>query len=85
MVTGLGKQKIILGFSWLQEANPDINWQNGHINWRTEQTDKRTNGPIRIQRASIKDEPSGEEWKNQTTNPIENTEHILDDSDDENS
>ena len=32
-VTGLGKQKIILGFTWLRKANPDINWQNGDIRW----------------------------------------------------
>ena len=26
IVTGLGKQKIILGFPWFQEYNPEINW-----------------------------------------------------------
>ena len=26
-VTSLGKQDIILGFTWLQEHNPEINWQ----------------------------------------------------------
>ena len=34
MVTGLGKQKIILSFSWFQEHNPEINWNTGIINWR---------------------------------------------------
>jgi hypothetical protein len=29
LVTGLGKQKIILGFPWLNEHNPDINWRTG--------------------------------------------------------
>ena len=29
LVTGLGKQKILLGFPWLQKNNPLINWQNG--------------------------------------------------------
>ena len=29
LVTGLGKQKIILGFPWLNDENPDINWKNG--------------------------------------------------------
>ena len=33
-ITGLGKQKIILGFTWLKEMNPDINWQTGKIKWR---------------------------------------------------
>jgi len=34
-VTGLGKQKVILGFIWLQKANLDINWQTGNIKWRS--------------------------------------------------
>ena len=31
MVTGLGKVKIILGFPWLKEQNPIINWQTGSV------------------------------------------------------
>ena len=34
MVTGLGKQQIILGFPWLREQNPDINWQTSEFKWR---------------------------------------------------
>ena len=34
LVTGLGKQKIILGFPWLQSANPNIDWQSGRITWK---------------------------------------------------
>ena len=26
LVTGLGQQKVILGFPWLEETNPDVNW-----------------------------------------------------------
>ena len=26
-VTGLGKQKVILGFPWLQKHNPTIDWK----------------------------------------------------------
>ena len=37
MVTGLGKQKIILCFLWFQEHNPKINWNTGIINWRKDQ------------------------------------------------
>ena len=29
MVTGLGKEQIILGFPWLTNHNPDINWKTG--------------------------------------------------------
>ena len=35
LVTGLGSQKIILGFPWLNEHNPDINWKMGTFKWRT--------------------------------------------------
>ena len=33
-VTGLGKQKIILGFTWLQKYNPLIDWKTGKIEWK---------------------------------------------------
>ena len=34
LVTGLGKQKFILGFPWLHEYNPEINWKTGDFTWR---------------------------------------------------
>ena len=34
LVTGLGKEQIILGFPWLYEHNPDINWKTGEFSWR---------------------------------------------------
>ena len=34
-LTGLGKQKMILGFPWLQEQNPIINWKTGEFRWPT--------------------------------------------------
>lgn len=34
MVTGLGKHKIILGLSWLQEMNPITDWSKGTLEWR---------------------------------------------------
>jgi hypothetical protein len=33
-VTGLGRQKVILRFSWLQEENPDVDWKTGEIQWK---------------------------------------------------
>ena len=33
MVTGLGKLKIILGFPWLNEQNPVIDWKIGTISF----------------------------------------------------
>ena len=34
LVTGLGNQRIILGFLWLNECNPDINWKTREFKWR---------------------------------------------------
>src|SRR5258708_37525485 len=34
LITGLGKQKIILGLSWLVKENPDINYQRRTLQWR---------------------------------------------------
>ena len=34
LVTGLGKQKIILSFPWLHEYNPEINWKTGDFAWQ---------------------------------------------------
>ena len=33
LVTGLGRQKIILGFPWFEEQNPEINWETGTLTW----------------------------------------------------
>jgi hypothetical protein len=34
MITGLGRQKIILGLPWFRENNPDIDWDTGKVKWR---------------------------------------------------
>ena len=33
-VTGLGKQRFILGYPWLRDWNPDVNWELGSLRWR---------------------------------------------------
>jgi hypothetical protein len=38
-ITGLGRQKIILGFPWLYKYNPSINWKKGEIAWKPYQID----------------------------------------------
>ena len=43
LVTGLGSQRIILGFPWLNEHNPDIHWKTGTFKWRALQ-------PLRVKR-----------------------------------
>jgi hypothetical protein len=35
LITGLGNQKVILGLPWLQKHNPEINWKEGTLHWRT--------------------------------------------------
>ena len=35
LVTGLGNQKIILGFPWLNEHNLDIDWKTRKFKWRS--------------------------------------------------
>ena len=30
-VTNLGRQNVILGYSWLREHNPEVNWQTGEV------------------------------------------------------
>ena len=35
LISRLGKQKVILGFPWLNEQNPNINWKTGNFEWRS--------------------------------------------------
>src|ERR1700675_1501303 len=30
-ITQLGKQSVILGYTWLQKHNPEVNWQTGAV------------------------------------------------------
>ena len=52
-LTGLGRQKIILGLPWLMKHNPDINWQLATLKWRNEPTDTRTPTTITTDRPSL--------------------------------
>jgi RNase H-like domain found in reverse transcriptase/Reverse transcriptase (RNA-dependent DNA polymerase)/Retroviral aspartyl protease len=66
LVTGLGKQKIILEYLWFKQTNPDINWKECTLTWRTKQ-DERKPTP----KPTIKNEIDPEDWKNYTVNLIE--------------
>jgi hypothetical protein len=66
LVTGLGKQKIILGYPWFKQANPDINWKERTLVWRSEQ-DKKAQESKTI----VEEEIDPEDWKNHTVNMIE--------------
>ncbi len=34
MIASLGQESIILGYTWLKQANPDIDWRKGTMTWR---------------------------------------------------
>ena len=48
LIIGLGKQRIILSFPWLNKHNPDINWKTGEFTWRTNNDEWKR--PFRIKR-----------------------------------
>jgi Reverse transcriptase (RNA-dependent DNA polymerase) len=87
LMTGLGKERIILGFPWLTEHNPNINWKTGEFSWR-EPAKRRffKNLPRRMNTRKlemkypkpfveeISDEDQG---KNRTTNPTLDHETAL--------
>ena len=67
-ITGLGKQKVLLGFTWLQKENPDIDWKQRKIRWQ----------PIEVNKDYMKlsvnaPEQGSEEWiescSNETLHP----------------
>ena len=71
-VTGLGRQKMILGFTWLNKHNPTINWKTGEITWTRRKLDfskwlkKDKNQP----KTTIEEIPDPDRSKNRTTSPI---------------
>ena len=99
LVTGLGKQKIILGFPWLHEYNPEINCKTGDFTWRKTEKPRRR---IKIKRRHtcqplllakklarqaldrIEEETDKEERKNWTRNPMpEGTDILIDEMNEE--
>ena len=65
-VTRLGKQKIILGYPWFKQNNPEIDWEKCTLTWRKEQ-DNRKPAPKPL----VEEGNDQEAWKNHTINPIE--------------
>jgi hypothetical protein len=68
-VTGLGKQKVILGYLWFKQTNPDINWKECTLTWQTKQDEKKP-----TPRPTIENKIDPEDWKNHTVNLIEELE-----------
>ena len=67
MVTGLGKQKIILGFPWFKEMNPEINWEKGILNWKKENKTPTTSTEVLDK----------EEYLNRTQNILDEDEESV--------
>jgi hypothetical protein len=72
LVTGLGKQKIILGYPWFKQTSLNINWKECTLAWWTKQ-DERKPTP----KPTIKNEIDPEDWKNHTVNLIEELNNEL--------
>jgi hypothetical protein len=90
LVTGLGKERIILGFPWLNEQNPEINWRTGKFSWRKEKrfffNDKNLRGQELAKKLSrratrtpvtITEEEDIEAHLNSTQNPLNDDELSL--------
>ena len=67
LVTGLGRQKIILGFPWFEEQNPEINWETGILTWQKENRTPATS-------IEVLDE---EEYLNRTQNILDEDEESV--------
>ena len=70
-VTGLGKQNIILGFTWLQKYNPLIDWKTGKIEWKDWKFNFRKwfEKPKPKPKTTMEELPDEEELKNRTLYP----------------
>ena len=79
LVTGLGKQKILLKFPWLQKYNSVIDWQTGSFQWRhsLQKFDfrKKAKPPIATKpltpKPTISEEEDPEEWMMWTVNALD--------------
>ena len=81
-MTGLGKQKIILEFPWLNKHNPIINWKKGKIEWQPLKIDYRglleKGQRIRMEQPpKVEEIIDEEETKNHTNNLIEEDKNVI--------
>ena len=73
LVTGLGKQKIILGFPWLKQTNPIIDWEKGTLEWRQPKRKQPKKEKSAITTVMVEEEDR-EEYLNSTQNPLNDDE-----------
>jgi len=83
LVSGLGHQKIILGFPWLEKENPAINWKKATLDWPPEERIRKPKYRIqsrtrkRIPRPIIEEIYDDDDRFNSPVNPISNDEPNL--------
>ena len=77
LVTGLGKERVILRFPWLNKHNPDINWKSGEISWRQQKRKLIIKRPLKKKPVTILEEEDKDTYLNQTQNPLEDRELSL--------
>jgi hypothetical protein len=58
-VTLLGKQSLILGYNWLHNHNPEINWQTKDI--------KMSRCPVQCSTCRVEDKRDAKIWKSMTS------------------
>ena len=81
-MTGLGKQKIILGFLWLNKYNLIIDWKKGEIKWQPLKINWK--GLLgkgqrirREQQPKVEEIVDEEETRNHTNNLIEEDKNTI--------
>ena len=77
LITGLGNQQIILGFTWLKEMNPIIDWKKGTLEWRKWKHSalrKQSNDSKTIEYYAFARNAQEEECSDYIQNPLNKTE-----------
>ena len=77
-VTRLGKQKILLGFPWLQKNNPIVNWQTGTFQWQSVHIPRKFDFRKKVEtsqakpfpKTSVIEEEAQDEWMTRTVNAL---------------
>ena len=76
LVTGLGKEWIILGFPWLNEHNPDIDWKMWETSWR--QPRRKIIFKLSLKKpVTVSEEEDKDAYLNQTQNPLDDSKLSL--------
>jgi hypothetical protein len=83
LVTGLGKHKIILGFPWLRETNPIIDWKKGTLDWRTQEQTNPFEVVRRLAQQTIKSHEIGNTMDNKPLDTQNRTPTTISEEDDE--